>query len=36
MAEKDFGAPTTFTTAGVRAGWDIFYWSKALPQPVSF
>jgi uncharacterized protein YciI len=25
-----------FTTGGLRAGWDIFFWSKALPQPVSF
>lgn len=25
-----------FTTGGLRVGWDIFYWSKALPQPVSF
>lgn len=25
-----------FTTGGLRAGWDIFHWSKALPQPVSF
>jgi uncharacterized protein len=25
-----------FTTGGLRAGWDIFYWSKALPRPASF
>ncbi len=25
-----------FITGGLRAGWDIHYWSKALPQPVSF
>jgi len=25
-----------FTTGGLRAGWDIYYWSKALPQAVSF
>lgn len=29
-------ATDPFTTGGLRAGWDIFYWSKALPQPVSF
>lgn len=29
-------ATDPFTTCGLRAGWDIFYWSKALPQPVSF
>ncbi|MCA0177860.1 MAG: YciI family protein [Proteobacteria bacterium] len=25
-----------FTVGGLRARWDIWYWSKALPQPVSF
>jgi uncharacterized protein YciI len=29
-------ATDPFTTGGLRAGWDIFFWSKALPQPVSF
>ena len=29
-------ATDPFTTGGLRAGWDIFHWSKALPQPVSF
>lgn len=29
-------ATDPFTTGGLRAGWDIHYWSKALPQPVSF
>ncbi|MFG6458076.1 YciI family protein [Roseateles sp. BYS96W] len=29
-------ATDPFTTGGLRAGWDIFYWSKALPQAVSF
>jgi hypothetical protein len=29
-------ATDPFTTSGLRAGWDIHYWSKALPQPVSF
>jgi uncharacterized protein len=29
-------ATDPFTTGGLRAGWDIFYWSKALPRPVSF
>lgn len=29
-------ATDPFTTGGLRAGWDIFVWSKALPQPVSF
>ncbi|WP_422016327.1 YciI family protein [Roseateles sp.] len=29
-------ATDPFTSGGLRAGWDIFYWSKALPQPVSF
>ncbi|MFG6466023.1 YciI family protein [Roseateles sp. BYS87W] len=29
-------ATDPFTTCGLRAGWDIHYWSKALPQPVSF
>ena len=29
-------ATDPFTTGGLRAGWEIFYWSKALPQPVSF
>ncbi|MGM9481056.1 YciI family protein [Roseateles sp. NT4] len=29
-------ATDPFTTGGLRAGWDIFYWSKALPQPVTF
>ncbi|MEO6278661.1 YciI family protein [Roseateles sp.] len=29
-------ATDPFTTGGLRAGWDIFYWSKAVPQPVSF
>ncbi|MBV8500579.1 MAG: hypothetical protein JO006_02545 [Paucibacter sp.] len=25
-----------FTSEGLRASWEIFYWSKALPQAVSF
>ncbi|RTL34204.1 MAG: hypothetical protein EKK53_26975 [Burkholderiales bacterium] len=29
-------ATDPFTTGGLRASWEIFYWSKALPQPVSF
>lgn len=29
-------ATDPFTTGGLRAGWDIFHWSKALPEPVSF
>ena len=29
-------ATDPFTTGGLRAGWDIYHWSKALPQPVSF
>lgn len=29
-------ATDPFTTGGLRAGWDIFYWSKALPRPTSF
>ena len=29
-------ATDPFTTGGLRAGWDIHHWSKALPQPVSF
>lgn len=29
-------ATDPFTTGGLRAGWDIFYWSKALPVPASF
>jgi len=29
-------ATDPFTTGGLRASWDIFYWSKALPEPVSF
>lgn len=29
-------ATDPFTTGGLRAGCDIFYWSKALPEPVSF
>ncbi|CAM3862906.1 YciI family protein [Roseateles saccharophilus] len=29
-------ATDPFTTGGLRAGWDIFHWSKALPLPVSF
>lgn len=29
-------ATDPFTSGGLRAGWEIFYWSKALPQPVSF
>ena len=29
-------ATDPFTTGGLRAGWDIHYCSKALPQPVSF
>ncbi len=29
-------ATDPFTTGGLRAGWDIFYWSKALPLPTSF
>lgn len=29
-------ATDPFTTGGLRAAWDIHYWSKALPQPVSF
>jgi uncharacterized protein len=29
-------ATDPFTTGGLRASWDIFYWSKALPRPVSF
>lgn len=29
-------ATDPFTTGGLRAGWDIFYWSKALPETVSF
>ncbi|KQV48456.1 hypothetical protein ASC95_21225 [Pelomonas sp. Root1217] len=29
-------ATDPFTAGGLRAGWDIFYWSKALPRPVSF
>jgi uncharacterized protein len=29
-------ATDPFTTGGLRAGWDIFWWSKALPQPASF
>lgn len=29
-------ATDPFTTGGLRAGWDIHYWSKALPQPVPF
>ena len=29
-------ATDPFTTGGLRAGWEMFYWSKALPQPVSF
>jgi len=29
-------ATDPFTTGGLRAGWDIYYWSKALPQAVSF
>lgn len=29
-------ATDPFTTGGLRAGWDIFHWSKALPQPASF
>ncbi len=29
-------ATDPFTTGGLRAGWDILHWSKALPQPVSF
>lgn len=29
-------ATDPFTTGGLRAGWDIYYWSKALPQTVSF
>jgi len=29
-------ATDPFAIGGLRAGWDIYYWSKALPQPVSF
>lgn len=29
-------ATDPFTTGGLRAGWEILYWSKALPQPVTF
>lgn len=29
-------ATDPFTTGGLRAGWEIHHWSKALPQPVSF
>ncbi|MFT7774277.1 YciI family protein [Roseateles sp.] len=29
-------ATDPFTTGGLRERWDIFYWSKALPQPMSF
>lgn len=29
-------ATDPFTTGGLRAGWDIYHWSKALPQLVSF
>jgi len=29
-------ATDPFTNGGLRAGWDVFYWSKALPRPVSF
>jgi uncharacterized protein YciI len=29
-------ATDPFTTGGLRTGWDIFYWSKALPLPTSF
>ena len=29
-------ATDPFTTGGLRASWDIWYWSKALPQLASF
>jgi uncharacterized protein YciI len=29
-------ATDPFTTGGLRERWDIYHWSKALPQPVSF
>lgn len=29
-------ATDPFTTGGLRAGWEIYHWSKALPQAVSF
>jgi uncharacterized protein len=29
-------ATDPFTTGGLRAGWEIFHWSKALPRAVSF
>jgi len=29
-------ASDPFTLEGLRNSWEIFYWSKALPEPVSF
>jgi uncharacterized protein YciI len=29
-------ATDPFTTCGLRASWDIYYWSKALPEPTTF
>ncbi len=29
-------ATDPFTTEGLRERWEILYWSKALPEPVSF